>query len=172
MGKYTKLGFIVAFSILSFLSLMQSGLSYTRLDWSMYIGNYVDNTPPAAITDLVASIGSDEGQIDLTWTAPGDDGNVGTASAYWVRYNMVEITAANWFSSVLIPHPLTPKPAGSVETLTVSDLTPGETYYFAIRSWDEIPNPSALSNSPGTMARLNFTPLSAAFLPTVLKLNP
>ncbi|MFH1258505.1 MAG: hypothetical protein ABII74_01600 [Elusimicrobiota bacterium] len=36
-----------------------------------------DSQAPAAITDLVAQVGSSEGEINLSWTAVGDDGYSG-----------------------------------------------------------------------------------------------
>src|SRR5262245_3273902 len=38
-----------------------------------------DVTPPADITNLAVSAGSFPGEVNLTWTAPGDDGMSGTA---------------------------------------------------------------------------------------------
>ena len=34
--------------------------------------------------------------VKLTWTAPGDDGTVGTATSYDVRYSTGVINAGNW----------------------------------------------------------------------------
>ncbi|GAH04403.1 unnamed protein product [marine sediment metagenome] len=34
----------------------------------------IDDMAPDAITNLSASTGTNEGEIDLSWTAPGDDG--------------------------------------------------------------------------------------------------
>ena len=44
-----------------------------------------ETTPPAAVS-LSAATGTNTGEVDLTWTAPGDDGNTGTATAYILRY--------------------------------------------------------------------------------------
>jgi hypothetical protein len=43
-----------------------------------------DIIPPAAITDLSAVPGP--GSVRLTWTAPGNDGNTGTAAEYQIKY--------------------------------------------------------------------------------------
>ena len=37
-----------------------------------------DSTPPATIKDLTATGGEEDGEIILSWTAPGDDDEVGT----------------------------------------------------------------------------------------------
>jgi hypothetical protein len=106
-----------------------------------------DIDPPAVVVDLVASTGPSAGTVDLSWTAPGDDASIGTASAYIVRYNTATICEDNWDTSIDVAGKPTPSPAGSVETMTVSGLTPGHTYHFAIKTQDEIPNTSGVSNS-------------------------
>lgn len=111
-----------------------------------------DTIPPATIANLSASTGSTTGTVDLNWTAPGDDGTNGTASQYIVRYNTVPITENNWGASANASNEPSPNPAGSSETMTVSGLTPGQTYYFAIKTQDEVPNTSGLSNSPSAAA--------------------
>ncbi len=53
----------------------------------------VDFGPPDPITDLVAVPGAADGEVDLTWTATGDDpGGVGTADRYEIRYSTTPIT--------------------------------------------------------------------------------
>ncbi len=84
--------------------------------------------------------------ITLTWTAPGDDGTIGTALQYDIRYAASPITDANWETAVQVDGEPAPQPAGSAETLTVEGLSSGTTYYFAIKAADEVPNWSALSN--------------------------
>jgi len=120
---------------------------------SVKIEGISDTTPPAAITDLTASIGSTAGTVNLRWTAPGDDGNIGTASSYIVRYADSAIgSELGWAAATDVDGEPTPQVAGSSESMTVSGLTPGQTYYFAIRTQDEVPNLSGLSNSPGAAA--------------------
>jgi len=53
-----------------------------------------DTTPPGAVTNLaLTSITSNS--ATLTWTAPGDDGYVGTAARYDVRYSTNLISTSN-----------------------------------------------------------------------------
>jgi hypothetical protein len=118
--------------------------------WSFVVG--VDNTPPAAVTDLAAATGSASGNVGLTWTAPGDDGHTGTASAYDLRYHTVPITDANWGAASIVNGEPAPGPAGTGEHVTVAGLTPGGVFYFAVKTEDEVPNISAISNSPGATA--------------------
>ncbi len=128
---------------------------YVEFDDFTVLGDTTsDTTSPAAITNLSASTGSTSGTTDLIWTAPGDDGDTGTASKYIMRYATSAITTeAAWAAANDVSgEPTTPSPAGSAESMTVSGLTPGQTYYFAIKTQDEVPNTSRLSNSPNAVA--------------------
>ena len=104
-----------------------------------------DAVAPAAVSDLAAS-NATQTSIDLSWTAPGDDNNVGTASVYDIRYSTSAITATNWPYATQVSGEPSPGAAGSLETMTISGLTAGTTYYFAIKTKDEVPNTSAISN--------------------------
>ena len=123
-------------------------------------------TPPVHGQLLVA--GSSSNSVTLTWTAPGDDGNVGTATQYDIRYATSPIADSNWDSAISVPGVPSPQTAGSNESFTVENLTPSTTYYFAIKAADEVPNWSPLSNvasattdpeqaPPSTIADLNVS---------------
>jgi hypothetical protein len=105
----------------------------------------MDTTPPATVTDLVTSDPKSD-SITLIWTAPGDDGDVGTASQYDIRYSESAITEANFSSATKVANPPKPQPAGSKETLVVTSLLAGTTYYFALKTADEALNWSPMSN--------------------------
>jgi hypothetical protein len=107
---------------------------------------HVDVTPPAKITDLKV-IENNTGSITLQWTAPGDDGNEGNASNYDLRYmEKTSITKINWDSTVSVAGVPPPKPSGTTETFKVSGLKADTIYYFGIKTADEVPNWSDLSN--------------------------
>lgn len=82
----------------------------------------------------------------LTWTAPGDDGNVGTAAEYDLRVSTDSITEDNWDAAGQVIGEPTPSVAGTVEECTIGGLDANTTYYFAIKTADEKPNWSGLSN--------------------------
>jgi len=84
--------------------------------------------------------------VTLQWTSPGDDSLTGTATSYDLRYSTTPITEANWGTAVQVSGEPIPKVSGSAETFTVSGLTPNTAYYFAIKTADEVPNWSAISN--------------------------
>jgi len=100
---------------------------------------------PANVTDLHA-LATTETSITLGWTAPGDDSTSGTASQYELRYSTSPITALNFSQATLVNGVPAPGPAGSEDSVTVSGLETGTTYYFALITADEVPNWSGLSN--------------------------
>ncbi|MBU0985504.1 MAG: fibronectin type III domain-containing protein, partial [candidate division Zixibacteria bacterium] len=105
-----------------------------------------DITPPGGIDDLNASGGEVEGTIDLSWTAPGDDGMTGTAAFYMIRYSMDSITESNWNMASIHSSPPPTLEAGNIQTATIGGLVPARQYYAAVRTYDELGNPSVLSN--------------------------
>ena len=124
------------------------GSAAVRLSWTA-----ADTTPPAAVTDLAVTTGCASGTVILDWTAPGDDGNIGTATEYVVRYAAAPIVSQfGWLLATDVDGEPTPQPAGTRQSMVVSGLTPGQTYYFAIVTRDEAGNEGGLSNSPGAMA--------------------
>ncbi len=104
-----------------------------------------ENTPPGTVADLVAQ-NPTENSMELTWTAPGDDGYSGTAAEYDIRYSTSNITNANWDAATQVSGEPSPLTAGGNESFTVTNLDPSTTYYFGIKTADEVPNWSALSN--------------------------
>ncbi len=105
-----------------------------------------DGTAPAEVTDLTAVPGTIDGRIVVSWTAPGDDNENGIASSYDLRYSLNSISDANWTDATQYLSEPVPKIAGSSEVVTLSGLTPGTTYYFALKTSDDSFNTSALSN--------------------------
>ena len=135
---------------------------------------HLDQTPPATITDLSAEALGD-GKVKLTWTAPGDDGTDGSAAWYQVKYSAAPIVErvsgwpdlteplpvdeqqwhqraesfnarqrAFWAAQNVDGEP-TPSRAGTHESFIVNGLDSGK-HYFAIKTWDDGPNISGLSN--------------------------
>ena len=135
-----------------------------------------DAIAPSVITDLATSNPTSSSVI-LSWTAPGDDESTGTAARYIIKLSTVPITAATWKSANFLEYRVL-KTAGSAESMTVSGLSAGTTYYFVLRTHEvefdvarvegrhegrsvipprgEVPNKSLLSNMAST------TTLSAA----------
>ncbi|MFZ5818725.1 MAG: M4 family metallopeptidase, partial [Chloroflexota bacterium] len=136
------------------------GLDETGNDWGWWLDDvrvYTcgdSSAAPGTITDLAAVTGSTDGTVDLTWTAPADDVAV---TSYLVRYSTSPITGEGswWNNASPFSNSMTPKPAGQTETLTVTGLTPGVTYYFAVRARDADYFLSELSNVPSARAKIS-----------------
>ena len=111
--------------------------------------NPADLVAPAAVTDL-RSPSNDDTSVTLEWTAPGDDDATGTADHYDIRYLQGTYTNTefdtNWATATVHTNPPAPQTAGGTETTTVINLATGATYTFALKSYDEVPNESPISN--------------------------
>jgi hypothetical protein len=118
-----------------------------------------DTTPPFTVNDFAAVPGDFGGEVRLTWTAPGDDGASGTASAYIIKVSNAPITGGTFNASADINRWIAeaaPHAGGTPETLWVAGMDPDSTWYFAIETQDEVPNTSGVSNSPGTAPHPGF----------------
>ncbi len=107
-----------------------------------------DDESAGAPTGLTASTGSGEGEIDLSWTAPSDTGELnGTdpATITGYQYRRAEtsagLTSATWSS------------AGTETTFTVTGLTGGTTYYFQVRALNGVTPESAASGEASAEAK-------------------
>ena len=126
------------------LTLEQQGAGLVDVEMALQT---IDTTPPAAVTDLATS-NSTSTSINLSWTAPGDDGTEGTASEYDMRYSTSAITSGTWDSATQCTDEPPPSSAGTIQTFTVTGLSPNTTYWFALKTSDEASNWSGISNSP------------------------
>lgn len=104
-----------------------------------------DSTPPAAVADLTPG-GVLLTKILLNWTATGDDGMEGKATAYDVRYSQAPITEASWEIANRVTDIPEPQAAGFQESVMVEGLAPNTTYYFAVKVADNVGNHSEISN--------------------------
>ncbi len=104
---------------------------------------HLDEEAPAAVVDLAVTAVS-ENTADLAWTAPGDDGDLGTAERYELRLlqgRPIE-TEIDWGIAV----PLTdtamvhPAAAGTPQSYTLRALRAGTRYGVALRARDEAGN--------------------------------
>jgi len=130
----------------------------------------LDNTPPAAVSNLQALPGSGKGEVLLSWIAPGDDGDQGTASNYELRYSSNPVDEANWAQADSFPVLMAPGEAGELESYVVTGLIPGETYYFALRAYDEVPRAGAIS--PSASGTASDAMMNVWAVPPYYKINP
>jgi subtilisin-like proprotein convertase family protein len=121
-----------------------------------------DEIAPANVANLKAGTPT-KSSITLSWTAPGDDGNSGTATTYDIRYSTVK--AVNWLTATPVSNEPAPMAAGSLQTMTVGNLLCGRVYYFALVSSDEANNISTVSNvAKAKTARCNKLKVTPAKL--------
>lgn len=108
----------------------------------------IDTIPPAPITDLSTSTTADT-SITLIWTTPGDDGTVGTAFLYDIRYSTASVvgdTISWWNTADTVAGEPLPSSAGTEDSCQVTGLSSETTYYFLIKTADEVSNWSGFSN--------------------------
>lgn len=105
-----------------------------------------DAVAPAVAQDFEATTLS-ESSIRLDWAAPGDDGDLGTAAAYELRYSTAAITETNFDAATLATGVGAPQAPGTAESFTVSGLDVGTTYFFALKTFDGAGNGSALATT-------------------------
>ena|GEM_PF-3862560 len=115
-----------------------------------------DWTSPSAVVISVAA--DTANKVTVNWNAPGDDGILGKATSYDLRYGVSPINSeAAFLNAALVPGLAAPKPFGQPEEASVLGLAGGVTYYFALKAADEAGNTSALSNSPGVFLKFLYT---------------
>jgi hypothetical protein len=106
--------------------------TYHHDEWNT--GDYgADTRPPDRIVTLVAT--ADAGSVDVTWSAPGDDGACGIAAAYELRWSDAPLYEENFASA----NPLaiaSPGAAGTAESFTV----PLAAAYVGVRAIDDAGN--------------------------------
>ncbi|PIU19210.1 MAG: hypothetical protein COT18_08690, partial [Elusimicrobia bacterium CG08_land_8_20_14_0_20_59_10] len=118
---------------------------------STYAG--LDLTEPEAVSDLSSLQGDFQGQVNLSWTAPGegvaDVADAGTASSYIVRYSSFIVIDADSFSSPGVSsytQTWNPLANGQAEARVMDGLTPGTSYSIALKAVDEAGNIGPISN--------------------------
>ncbi len=84
--------------------------------------------------------------ITISWTAPGDNGTLGCANLYDIRYTTATINSGNWDNCNQADDEPIPQPYGNLESFTLTNLDPDTWYYIAMMAADEAANWSELSN--------------------------
>jgi formylglycine-generating enzyme required for sulfatase activity len=107
--------------------------------------------------------------VELVWGAPGDDGFIGLASEYDVRYHTGPITVDNWDSATLCMGEPLPSTVGKPDSLIISGLTPGTTYHFALKTADAVPLWSDLSNVVTTTTATGITLTKGSVAPLAVQ---
>ncbi|MFY2561755.1 lamin tail domain-containing protein [Corallococcus terminator] len=105
----------------------------------------IDDQLPAKVASLEASVvGTDSAR--LRWVATGDDGQLGQAASYQLRYSLAPLNETNFEVAVLVPTGAPGLP-GTQEEATIASLPTGRTYHFAVRVLDGAGNTSLLTGT-------------------------
>ncbi|MFA5786079.1 MAG: FG-GAP-like repeat-containing protein [Actinomycetota bacterium] len=127
----TREGYLLAFHTPGKVEANSEAWHYHQNDRNT--GHYGDDTrPPAAVDDMKV-----EGST-LTFTAPGDDWNSGTAAHYELFRSTQVITQDTLSKATKIVVSQTPKTAGQRETLAIPSEGVGG--FFAVRAIDDADN--------------------------------
>lgn len=120
-----------------------------------------DVVPPGDVIDLaIVEVASN--RVGLQWTAPGDDGAIGTCSSFDLRWSLSPITdAATWDAAVRVAGEPVPGPVGTVASMQVTGLDVLTSYHFAVRAKDEYGNLGGLSN-PASATTLEAPSIAVA----------
>jgi hypothetical protein len=112
---------------------------------STLVSAKTNNVAPAAVADLAGTPGGMD-NITLTFTAPGDDANTGTATTYELRYATFAVSSQTFALATTWTTVPTPAIAGTKQSVKVTGLSAGTAYRFALIARDEVGNASYLSN--------------------------
>ncbi len=123
-----------------------------------------DDQPPAAITDLQVKL-LDGNRAEIRFTAPADAGG-GSVARYQLKSSELPIVPyqqwdyardagkrRNWWRAANCQGEAAPSKPGTPERFVVTGLPSGDSFYFAVRSFDQSGNRSPLSNLCGKVVR-------------------
>jgi uncharacterized repeat protein (TIGR01451 family) len=109
-----------------------------------------DTTAPRGIDDfrIIAKNGR---SVTLGWTAPGDDGAVGTAALYDIRYSANDLSSPQLFEAATSISPLAipiPAAGGSLQSASVDVPFQHTGGFIGLRATDNIGNNSPIAVAP------------------------
>jgi len=114
------------------------------------IGPFYFNGSPSQITDLIASPSiSEEGAVNLHWTAPYADATFNNIinGKYDIRWSNFLIDTDAKFDAATGVIISTSVSAGILTSYVITGLSPGNTYWFAIKAIDSDNNKSLISTN-------------------------
>jgi len=114
---------------------------------SLNAANENDLTPPNTISGFRV-IAKDGRRITLGWIAPGDDGDVGTASLYDIRFSEGDLTSAQEFEKATSISPLAiplPSSAGTLQSAVVEVPFGHTAGAIGLRATDNMGNTSPIA---------------------------
>lgn len=101
------------------------------------------------VTPALVALSADAGRTNvvLSWLAPGENGNCGTAQAFDLRRSTAGITESNFYSATRVTMNVpSPGTAGTVHCMEIFGLSACTNYHFAIKTRDSQGAWSKISN--------------------------
>jgi hypothetical protein len=113
-------------------------------------------------------VDTESNDATLTFTAPGDDGMLGTITGYEVRYRVGDapMTEAEFGDANEARFAGNIVRGGEVQELVISNLLPETPYTIAVRAYDDCHNTSVLSTAVFTTAPRKVGQVDACFIAT------
>ncbi|HEX3761038.1 MAG TPA: fibronectin type III domain-containing protein [Kofleriaceae bacterium] len=116
----------------------------------------------------MAVVDTQSGGATLSFTAPGNDGTVGTVAGYEVRYRVgnTPITPADFDGANEAMFTGRVVTAGQTQSLVVGNLLPETPYTFAVRAFDNCRNTSDITTVAFTTSPRKLGEVDACFVAT------
>jgi hypothetical protein len=135
-------------------AVVSDGETFVSRLWTLRVAAEPDYSPPAKVAVTAIGPGVESGEVDIEWTAVGDDGMDGLPNEYVLKTSPQPIADENaWTSSSdRFGEPL-PAAPGTTMRMTVRELPPAQTVYIAVRAVDDFGNVSPLSDLASTKSR-------------------
>ncbi|MCI0497433.1 MAG: right-handed parallel beta-helix repeat-containing protein [Thermoplasmata archaeon] len=120
------------------LGAVYDGVNDVVWDYSTGTISIGDLVKPSGVHELVAQDPGFGGTVNLTWTAPGDDGDEGWATGYEVRFSSTgSITTSNWAGATIFPNDMVPAAPGENESLDLTGIENDVQHWIAVRAVDD-----------------------------------
>jgi len=90
--------------------------------------------------------------LRLVWSATGDDGDVGLATAYDIRYSLNPIDDGNWDAATTCDGEPVPEAPGTSQNFIIEKLASDTLYYIGVKVLDDVANIGPLATVSGRTA--------------------
>jgi hypothetical protein len=135
-------------------AVVSDGESFVSRSWKLRVAAEPDYVSPSKVVITSIGPGTETGEVDIEWTAVGDNGMEGLPIEYVLRTSPQPISDESaWLSSSDRFGEPGPVPAGTTMRMTVRELPPAQTVYIAVRAVDDFGNISPLSDVAGAKSR-------------------
>lgn len=147
------------YRITAYNGYFESDFSNISFAYSINDNPLNDTIPPQAVIDLMAAKGNKGGSIILRWSETGDDGKIGKATSYEIRYTTYQPFI--WENAEISTINFVMANPGDIESVIIDGLLSNLTYYFAVKIYDYAKNASPLSNIAIANPQVDLTPPAA-----------